>query len=303
MKQILGVVCLSLFLQGFFLTPTYAATTDDEMRSTLIALIQRLQVEINARTVTTATVSEKRRNDIELESGDQLLAVYDSVTAQLRALEGSARVQHQAYWDLVQSVIPAELTMRVKEVVFYSNPNSTTDAYVETLYAGSNNIWRLAVNYATYEDDPDYYTAAELLIHEFGHVISLNETQVYPVQDNIRCVTFETLEGCPRADSYYQKLINEFWPDQLLDAALDAEEAMDQETTVAEYYERYESYFVSEYAATNPGEDWSETFAFFVLYEKPEAGTVADRKIRSFYQYPKLVQYRNEILAALEFAR
>jgi hypothetical protein len=65
-------------------------------------------------------------------------------------------------------------------------------------------------------------------------------------------------------------------------------------------YVRAPDRFVSEYAATNPGEDIAESFALFILDPKPQTtNTVAREKVAFFYAYPALTAFRTEMRTAL----
>ena len=59
------------------------------------------------------------------------------------------------------------------------------------------------------------------------------------------------------------------------------------------FYQVYKKQFVTSYAATNPDEDFAESFTVFVLTEKPTKSTIADQKILFFYDYPELVEIRD----------
>jgi hypothetical protein len=60
---------------------------------------------------------------------------------------------------------------------------------------------------------------------------------------------------------------------------------------------------VTEYAASNPDEDFAESFTVFVLKEKPTKPTVnfihKDQKILFFYDFPELVEMRDFIRSNL----
>ena len=62
------------------------------------------------------------------------------------------------------------------------------------------------------------------------------------------------------------------------------------------FYNRHRVRFVTNYAATNPGEDIAEVFATFVtMSTRPEGNTIAERKILLMYDEPELVQLRTYI--------
>lgn len=63
-------------------------------------------------------------------------------------------------------------------------------------------------------------------------------------------------------------------------------------------YEQLTDLFVSDYAATNPGEDIVETFTYFFLKAEPSCtnrATIGKQKVCMFYEYPTLKNIRIEI--------
>lgn len=64
-------------------------------------------------------------------------------------------------------------------------------------------------------------------------------------------------------------------------------------------YTDNEDDFVNDYAATNPEEDFAESFMYFVLYDWPEEDSVYlyDKKILFFTQFPELVELADTIVA------
>lgn len=113
------------------------------------------------------------------------------------------------------------------------------------------------------------------------------------------CSTYFTGEGCAKADSYFYLFFDSFWRDfydewneiQYIEDDDEYYEALDN------FYFEYEDHFVTDYAATNPGEDIAETWAFFVTQSKPDGDTIAEEKMLFFYQFPELVQLREQIIA------
>jgi hypothetical protein len=65
-------------------------------------------------------------------------------------------------------------------------------------------------------------------------------------------------------------------------------------------YEGNESNFITDYAATNPGEDIAESFTYFVLKVKPVGNTIADQKLNFFYNYSELDILRKQIRSRLD---
>lgn len=69
--------------------------------------------------------------------------------------------------------------------------------------------------------------------------------------------------------------------------------------TQADFYDRYESQFVSEYAATDPAEDFAESFTWYVYGEMAPSGSVADEKIEFFDRFSYTQVLADEIIREL----
>ena len=157
-----------------------------------------------------------------------------------------------------------------------------------------NGIWGLAIDFA-YEggslnaDGQFAYT----IIHEFAHVLTLDNTQVDASISQEACANYFVGEGCAKQPSYINKLFQNFWSDIAKEHGEIGEE--DQEGA-SRFYEKYKDRFVTAYASTNPAEDIAEVFTNFVLQNnKPSGNTIAERKILLMYEHPELVEFRNYI--------
>ena len=116
------------------------------------------------------------------------------------------------------------------------------------------------------------------------------------------CTTFYTGEGCALSNSYINQFFTKFWADLYYNEFQDVEWAEtdeEYEEKMIAFYDTYSDQFVTEYAATNPGEDIAESFAYFVLQDKPTGSSIADQKVRFFYDYPALVTIRNHMRSEL----
>ena len=121
----------------------------------------------------------------------------------------------------------------------------------------------------------------------------------YPVTDNEtllerfaqNCENQLLQEGCMNADSYLDDFIDMFWPDS------DYIEQVRNEEVYA--YDDTPESFISEYAATNPGEDIAESFTYFVLNGQTTESSIADKKLNFFYSYKELESLRKQIRSRL----
>ena len=231
--------------------------------------------------------------------------------------ERDDRAAHEAIWDYFVSIIPAEERQLVTEFSIFTDGRGNHLAAVSPVFTDPEQ-WRLQVDIL---DSENYYELTYTLIHEQGHLLTLNSEQVPPGDANYKfpedqtvyqqeddaCAQYFTGEGCSEPDSYINQFFTRFWP--YLYAEWDQIEREDDEDTRAslleDFYKMYEDQFLTDYAPTSPAEDIAESWAFFVLSPKPELNSIANEKVLFFYEYPELVELRTQILKRLcvEFPR
>ncbi len=195
-------------------------------------------------------------------------------------------------WKRVQALIPADLLSRVVEFAAVTDGEDNTMAYVypvEALHA-----WRLTIDYLDFLDAEGQLSsdlADETLLHEFGHILSLNETQM----DAEAVGTLQLEEGNLARGSYLNRFYQRFWREyeterEEMQADGDSEEAN------FNFYLAHKGEFLNDYAATSPAEDFAETFAQFVLREQPySTPSRVEEKLIFFYQFPELMKMRTQI--------
>ena len=162
-------------------------------------------------------------------------------------------------------------------------------------------------------DSENYHELTYTLIHEQGHLLTLNSKQVppnkavfdHPDDEDIyqremaACSQYFTGEGCSKPDSYINQFFTRFWTDFWDEwQSIDQEEDQDARYfQLQDFYRTYRDQFLTEYAATGPLEDIAESWTFFILSPPPDEGnSIANEKIQFFYEYPELVELRKQIL-------
>jgi hypothetical protein len=164
-------------------------------------------------------------------------------------------------------------------------------------------------------DAGDPYQLTYTLVHEFGHLLTLNPSQVAvdksvffnPDDEEVydravtACHQYFADDGCSASDSYINEFFNRYWTTFYAEwQEIDKTKGKPSyHGNLRKFYKNYADQFVTEYAATSPEEDIAEAWAFFVLSPKPEKTSIANEKILFFYEYPELVQLRQEILTRL----
>jgi len=222
--------------------------------------------------------------------------------------EQSDRSTHEAIWNYFVAIIPPEQRNMLSEFSIFTDGKGNYLAAV----AQTSNDPKHWILQADILDSASYYNLTYTLIHEQGHLLTLTADQTPPDlavfnnpddqdiydREASTCPQYFTGEGCSSPDSYINEFFNRFWTDFYEEwQAIDLEEDEDvYYEKLDEFYRTYKDQFLTDYAPTNPAEDIAESWAFFVLSPKPELKSIADEKILFFYEYPELVQIRQNIL-------
>ena len=208
-------------------------------------------------------------------------------------------------WDYFRDIAGSNFTDRyMKEFRVYDSPESPAAGYVETMQA-TDPMWILSVNVAEVDlqDSDSRGDLLFLLVHEYAHILSLNLSQLNFNQRESSCREYYVDIGCLYSDSYLNQFVEEYWSQSMIDYAETSAEFDDRDTRterLESFFQANEDEFVSEYAATNPEEDFAESFADFIFYDKPRGSLGFEQKSRFFYDYHELVRLRTDIRDFLE---
>lgn len=237
--------------------------------------------------------------------------VFDEVPVSLQDEQENIELQRSA-WDLFAALVPAENRSMVTQFDVF------TDGYSNTLAAVSQStddpsLWILEVDIADLDEkDALLFT----LIHEYAHLLTLNETQVVPDLDLVfdmfnlglltekaaACETYFTGLGCSQPDSYIQAFYDRFWADiheewSRVDVLQYDGDEIAYYNTLYDFYKAHQDQFVDDYSVTHSTEDIAEAFTYFVFSPKPQGDTIREQKILFFYEYPELVRLREHVLS------
>ncbi|RUL49608.1 hypothetical protein [Lysinibacillus antri] len=181
---------------------------------------------------------------------------------------------HADLWFSFSWLIPEENRKEINRFEVFESGD--TLAYV-SLHDAHDESWTLAMNNKNIE------LASETLVtylHEYAHFLSLNQSQLDYWADEEGCEGIYLQDsGCFYKDAYITDFYIQFWHTP-------GNGELDE-------------YFVSDYAKVSPEEDFSESFAHFVLTQTPTSDTVVEEKLQFFYQYDELVQLRTDIIARM----
>jgi hypothetical protein len=234
-----------------------------------------------------------------------VVAVYTTVhgTMQLDASVSVAASDRRQY-DIVAAYVWNALPPGVKSCVsrlelFISTSDSRADKVLDgaATQNGDGVTWTLALDAeegeaAITSGDPEHCaTFDKTIAHEVGHVISFNTA---PPTGMEKYGFFFDEESYWAKGVYLSEFYNIFWRGHYphgnsREAWGDASFRYKDEPTA----------YVTEYAASDPSEDFAESFAYFVLGPSPYGGTLKEGKMRFFSFFPNLLKDRTLMRAGL----
>lgn len=185
-------------------------------------------------------------------------------------------------WNEITNIIPEKYFQNFDRLIISSDGKYNDLAYVMANDSiGSR--WNISIDPADAEDRELFY---ETIIHEYFHYMTLNETQGSYFKTP-RIQTYSDYEIVTNDNSYLNKFNQKFWG------------ILSEESSVVSdgylFYLRHKNEFINSYASTVVSEDICESFAFFVLRDKPKLNSddKVEKKLLFFYQYPELVEFRS----------
>lgn len=247
---------------------------------------------------------------IQFINAQNEIGVWEVRNGQLTIGDSDNKELGEKYWNTLYSILPTDLIDR-----YVISFRLFTDGKDEDM-GGMNQIdetvdfWEIDLDTADMNifsnDSVEILNYTHTLIHEFGHLLTLNPKQIKLTDDKFQDDDrgYLTSEGYALKDSYLGRFVYQFWNSNLLFEWDEIEKIKNESRKIDFLYDFYLSYkdeFVTDYAAESPEEDIAESWTFFVLSDKPELSTVKYQKILFFYQFPELVQYREKIRSNVEF--
>ncbi|MCK8520981.1 putative zinc-binding metallopeptidase [Aquimarina sp. D1M17] len=200
--------------------------------------------------------------------------------------------KHEEIWELVKKIVPLDYRSRMSEFVIYMGQESGTAGYVVERTQDLEK-WQMgiAIDFAYQGGFNAGGELAYTIVHEFGHILTLDKTQLDSSISQNNCKNYFPGEGCSRDGALINTLYKNHWED-----IWDEYRRVNTEEDAQVFYDKYRERFVTQYASTNPGEDIAEVFAVFVTRAGSADGTSgAEQKIQIMYDTNEMVKLRNYI--------
>lgn len=211
---------------------------------------------------------------------------------------------HDEMWKVISEFYPEEILNRIDKFVVFSDNNrgnkNGMSGLIESIDGTDNGRFILSIDVTDvyYGNKLELETFLNLLVHEFFHLVSLNDTQISstPTQG------VKIYEGYTFENSYINSFYKKFWNNSL-GKKLELLESdgrlsfVQKESVREELYKYNKDKFLSTYAMTNMVEDIAVSFEEFVRMNKSYLGSkLKDKKIEFFYSYTDLVKYKNHFI-------
>jgi hypothetical protein len=291
----LNVYVVALLIP-LLLTPhvTQAKTAPDrvallETIQVLLAKVQNLQLLLTAQQ--TAVSYVPKTDFLDNFPGD-IKYLYE-IDEELQ-LPPSAPNRHERYVEQLNTIMPEKYRAYIDQFVVFDNHPNDMAAFAAVAYDGKDATWVYGIEVAEINESPTSDASIELMIHEFAHIFTLDQL-ITLRQRTTGCHEYFDTTGCFGSGSHLGQFVELFWDDELLDELVIANESRNVRRELTQLYKRYDSEFVTEYAATTPAEDFAESFAWYVLDLDAERGTVAEEKIEFMSQFSSIRAYKEHI--------
>jgi len=220
----------------------------------------------------------------------------ENVPSELQSYQDD-RANHEALWQYFVSLFPQDTWRHLETFSVMTDGEDKVLATVERSWDDPDK-WDLSVDII---DSANLNELTSTLIHEYGHLLTLNATQMDAAASEQSCSTYYASDGCSLPSSYLIDFFNRFWPG-IYAECLDIQDILDDDDyndALDDFYWEHRDQFVTDYAATNPDEDIAESWTLFIIAPAPTGHSIADQKILFFYDYPELVNLRETIISSL----
>jgi len=202
----------------------------------------------------------------------------------------------------VVNALPPDVKVRVSRLELFVSTSASEDATDGTATENPDGTtWTIALDAQEGESalvggtPADRAVFDEVVAHEVGHVLSLNESQ--RADDDQEAGYAEDGDRFTMS-ALLSRFYARFWKNRYPHGS-----SRDGTDPAKARYDEDPASFVTDYAATDASEDFAESFAYFVLDPAPTGTTGKDRKIQFFYHFPDLVRDRDYLRKGLSSTR
>jgi len=249
-----------------------------------------------------STFEEPTSNDVDCSDeglgADDMIsftAAHHVVDGELGALcNGAGDERIFEAWDALATIAPRGQLGDLGVFTAFEESGAgdeITLAFVQPLDADGT-VFQMSINLDEYEFDPD--EALLTMAHEFSHVFTATPAQIdRSVEAAETCTTYDNGEGCFLEDSLIFQWVDTFWVDYIddFDPFVEAS-GVEGEQRCSE-----DAGFLGPYAASNPEEDFAESFSAYV-FDVEAATPEQQERLDWMADQPGLVEFHERAVAA-----
>lgn len=157
-----------------------------------------------------------------------------------------------------------------------------------------------------------FHPAIYTLIHEFGHILTLNDKQLDFNIKKANCNTFKIYNGCFKDGSYGADFYKNFYSGKPFETEYLAMRNnpnidlyhTDNHPILLAFYNKYKDDFYNDYCVVDLSEDLAESFERFISGPKPtDTSKIKNKKILHYYSNSTMNKLRTDILKNIEEAK
>ncbi|MFW5676152.1 MAG: hypothetical protein ACOCNL_07715, partial [Acetivibrio ethanolgignens] len=200
--------------------------------------------------------------------------------------------KYQNTWNELRRVIPDSLLKNFKEFAVSSDGFNGILAFVQQL-DDNGKTWQISIDP---EDMADKLEFANTVIHEYGHYLSLNSSEVFYTNEYTNSDSmvedfdvYRETYMIGKKNSYISKFYDKFWKSFAFDRFANMENHL--------FYFRHSDSFINSYASTSCTEDFAECFSYYVLPPKWALTKAQQEKLDFFDSFPEIREIKQDILA------
>ena len=286
------------FLERIELRPEETGYTADEVRSLIEAMYGAPTSEEDGQVSWADEIYSKYLTLSQDEAGCLVtVSSYSvgitNVLASYPVQGGQATIddpEDAAVWDYLCSILPQDARQTIAEFNLFTDGTSNILAYTSPIREDGvtdNTRFSLSIDYYDVYDETgakrDWSKLTYTILHEYGHVLLEDATQI---DLTVGSGTHDPAGFRP--GSFRKAFYDAFWSTL-------------GDTGVGDY-EANPTHYVSRYGANYFHEDIADTFAVFVLGGEPQGNTVAEEKVRFFWEDAEMTALRTEIRQNLGLA-
>lgn len=247
-------------------------------------------VLLNIFTADNGTVAQ-----FTINTSNMTLKYQDSTGTGIKKLTKKQITKYKQAWKELRKIIPDSMLKNFKEFDISTDGKYGVLAFVQNIDE-KGKTWKISIDPADMDDKVEF---ANTVIHEYGHYLSLNDTQVTYANENMDEDSmiddfdlYREPSMITKKNSYLNQFYNKYWKDFAIDR--------DINTSSQLFYFRHSNQFIDTYASTSCAEDFAECFSFYVLPSGEKLTKEQQEKLDFFDQFKKVKEIKTQILSNMK---